>query len=108
METKNKKVHEPLFHIAKRAHISGGKAWLIRIGAVLAALIICAVVTMLLTGENPFSVYATMFEGAFGTERKIWKLLQNLAINWRDIRINYFPIVWHSPKPWHLENKTMK
>lgn len=80
METKNKKVHEPLFHIAKRAHISGGKAWLIRIGAVLAALIICAVVTMLLTGENPFSVYATMFEGAFGTERKIWKLLQNLAM----------------------------
>jgi simple sugar transport system permease protein len=80
METKNKKVHEPLFHIAKRAHISGGKAWLIRIGAVLAALIICAVVTMLLTGENPFSVYATMFEGAFGTERKIWKILQNLAM----------------------------
>ncbi len=80
MKTKNKKVHEPLFHIAKRAHISGGKAWLIRIGAVLAALIICAVVTMLLTGENPFSVYATMFEGAFGTERKIWKLLQNLAM----------------------------
>lgn len=80
METKNKKVHEPLFHIAKRAHISGGKAWLIRIGAVLAALIICAVVTMLLTGENPFSVYATMFEGAFGTERKIWKLLQNLSM----------------------------
>ena len=80
METKNKKVHEPLFHIAKRAHISGGKAWLIRIGAVLAALIICAVVTMLLTGENPFSVYAKMFEGAFGTERKIWKLLQNLAM----------------------------
>ena len=80
METKNKKVHEPLFHIAKRAHISGGKAWLIRIGAVLAALIICAVVTMLLTGQNPFSVYATMFEGAFGTERKIWKLLQNLAM----------------------------
>ncbi len=80
METKNKKVHEPLFHIAKRAHISGGKAWLIRIGAVLAALIICAVVTMLLTGQNPFSVYATMFEGAFGTGRKIWKLLQNLAM----------------------------
>ena len=80
METKNKKVHEPLFHIAKRAHISVGKAWLIRIGAVLAALIICAVVTMLLTGQNPFSVYATMFEGAFGTERKIWKLLQNLAM----------------------------
>lgn len=80
METKNKKIHEPLFHIAKRAHISGGKAWLIRIGAVLAALIICAVVTMLLTGENPFSVYATMFEGAFGTERKIWKLLQNLSM----------------------------
>ena len=35
---------------------------------------------MLLTGENPISVYKTMFEGAFGTERKIWKLLQSLAM----------------------------
>ncbi len=80
MDKKQKKVHEPLFHIAKRAHISGGKAWLIRILSVLAALIICAIVTMLLTGENPISVYATMFEGAFGTERKVWKLLQSLAM----------------------------
>ncbi len=80
MDKKQKKVHEPLFHIAKRAHISGGKAWLIRILSVLSALIICAIVTMLLTGENPISVYATMFEGAFGTERKVWKLLQSLAM----------------------------
>ncbi len=80
MDKKQKKVHEPLFHIAKRAHISGGKAWLIRILSVLGALIICAIVTMLLTGENPISVYATMFEGAFGTERKVWKLLQSLAM----------------------------
>lgn len=56
------------------------KSWLIRIGSIVAALIICAIVTMLLTGENPISVYGTMIEGAFGTQRKFWSLLQSLAM----------------------------
>ena len=77
---KSKTTHEPLFHVAKRDALSGKRSWLIRIGSIVAALIICAVVTMLLTGENPLSVYSTMVEGAFGSERKIWSLLQNLAM----------------------------
>lgn len=32
------------------------------------------------TGEDPIQVYAAMFEGAFGTSRRTWVLLQNLAI----------------------------
>ena len=43
-------------------------------------LIVCAVVTTALTGENPLGVYETMFAGAFGTERKAWILGQNVAI----------------------------
>lgn len=77
---KSKTTHEPLFHVAKRDALSGKRSWLIRIGSIVAALIVCAVVTMLLTGENPLSVYSTMVEGAFGSERKIWSLLQNLAM----------------------------
>ena len=76
----NKSVREPLFHVAKRGYVPKYKSWAIRLGSIVAALIVCAVVTMLLTGENPISVYKTMFEGAFGTERKIWKLLQSLAM----------------------------
>ena len=73
-------VHEPLFHMAKRANLVWWKAWLIRIIAVVAALVLSGVVTILFTGENPLGVYATMIEGAFGTSRRIWGLLQNLAM----------------------------
>ena len=44
------------------------------------ALIVCAVVTMLMTGENPVSIYATIFKGAFGSARKTWVTFQNLAV----------------------------
>ena len=52
----------------------------IRAAAIVLALIVCAVVTTALTGENPIGVYKTMFAGAFGTKRKAWILGQNLAI----------------------------
>ena len=76
----NKKKHEPKFHIAKRDALDWWKSWLIRICAVVAALIVCALVTVLLTGENPIGVYVKMFEGAFGTKRRIWSLIQNIAM----------------------------
>ncbi len=71
---------EPLFHIAKRSAVPFWKSWLIRIIAVLAALVVSGVVTILLTGQNPLEIYATMFEGAFGTERRTWGLFQSLAM----------------------------
>ncbi len=76
----DKKVHEPLFHIAKRDAMPWYIAWAIRLIAILLALIACALLTMLLTNENPISVYATMIDGAFGTSRRVWSLLQSLAI----------------------------
>ena len=72
--------HEPLFHIVKRSSMVWWKSWLIRIGSVAAALIVCAVITVLLTGKNPLGVYATMIDGSFGTPRRIWGLFQNIAI----------------------------
>ena len=75
-----KEVREPLFHIAKREALPFWLSWLIRIGAVVAALVASAAVTVLLTGENPIQVYATMIDGAVGTERRIWSLLQNTAM----------------------------
>ena len=76
----NEKVKEPFMHITKRADISRGKSWLIRIASILVALVFCAVIIVLLTGENPLSVYVTMFKGAVGTTRRIWSLLQNVAM----------------------------
>ena len=75
-----RKQHEPLIHIVKRPASPWWRAWLIRILAVFAALVFCGVVTLLLTGQNPIDVYRTMFEGSFGTPRRIWTLLQSTAV----------------------------
>lgn len=71
---------EPLFHIVKRDALPGYKSWIIRIASILLALVVCALLTMFLTHENPISVYVTMFKGAFGTSRRVWNLLQSLAM----------------------------
>lgn len=75
-----KSVREPLFHIAKRGAMPWWASWCIRIGSVLASLIVCGIVTLFLTGENPIGVYVTMFKGAVGTSRRVWALLQNTAM----------------------------
>ena len=80
MKEKTAKKREPLFHIVKRESIPFQNALLIRIIAVVSALLVCAVVTMVLTGENPIRVYATMIDGAFGSSRRVWNLLQSLAM----------------------------
>ena len=74
------KVKEPLFHIVKRDNISKKQEWIIRGAAIIAALIVCALITTILTGDNPIKVYGTIISGAFGSARKTWVTLQNLAI----------------------------
>ena len=76
----NKKAHEPLIHIVKRTALPQYRQWLIRVGAVVLALVVTGIITMLLTGENPISVYSTMIDGAFGSSRRVWKLLQSLSM----------------------------
>lgn len=80
MTNNNAKVHEPLFHIIKRSSMPKWQGWLIRILSVVAALVICGIVTVVLTGENPIQVYAKMVDGAIGTERRLWALAQNTAM----------------------------
>lgn len=57
-----------------------GKALGIRLLAILLALILCGIITTITTGINPLEVYVSMFQGAFGSSRKTWITLQNLAI----------------------------
>lgn len=78
MREKTKK--EPPFHIVKRDALPWYTAWGVRIGAILLAIIVCGLLTLFLTGENPFSVYGTMIKGIFGSERRIWNTLQSLAM----------------------------
>ena len=74
----NKK--EPLFHISKRGVLPWYAAWGIRACAIILALVVCALVTTLVTGEDPISVYVTIFNGSFGSPRRAWVLFQNIAI----------------------------
>ena len=76
----NNKQHTPLFHVSKRGALPWYGAWAIRGGAVILALLVSALVTNLLTGENPVNVFATIYKGSFGSARKMWVLGQNVAI----------------------------
>ena len=76
----NEKKKEPLFHIVKRSALPWYRALLIRIAAIILALILCAVITTITTGINPIQVYESIFAGAFGSVRKTWVTLQNISI----------------------------
>ena len=69
-----------LFHISKRDALPLPKALAIRVGIILLALVFCGLITTLLTGQNPLSVYATILDGAFGSSRRIGVTFRNTAV----------------------------
>ena len=71
---------QKLFHLSKRKELPWYAAWAIRGIAILLALVVCGFVTTAMTGENPIAIYKTMWEGAFGTNRRIWNTLQYLSL----------------------------
>ena len=79
------KHREPLLHMAKRDHMPGWKAWLIRIAAILVGFLVCGILSSLLTGVTVAESYQIMFKGVFGKllEGKttlLWRFLQQTAI----------------------------
>ena len=71
---------EPLIHITKRKEMDWKQAWIIRVISIVCALIVCALVTMVMTGQDPLSIFGAILEGAFGTERKLWILGKETAV----------------------------
>lgn len=80
MTSKEKSVKEPLFHIVKRDSIPWWKSWLIRTAAILIAFFVSGMLAFMVLKKNPFSVYASMFSGAFGTQRRCMMFLRDGAI----------------------------
>ncbi len=73
MSTSNANTHhEPLIRIAKRDGIPVWKNWLIRLISVVIALLLSGLFIFAVTKLNPIKVYVAMFEGALGTERRVW------------------------------------
>ena len=73
-------VKEPLFHVVKRDGSGIARNVLVRVAAIVLALIVSAVVIVLLTGMNPLDVYKALWDGAVGTSRRMWITLRDAAI----------------------------
>lgn len=77
---RTEKVHEPLFHIVKRDRMPIWQSLSIRFGAILLGMIFCGLLVYVILGVDPVELYKTMWDGVFGTERRIWKMLKDLAV----------------------------
>ena len=60
---------EPLAYISKRDNASLTYRIVVRAVAIVLALIVCGIVTKVLTGDNPLSIYQTIVHGAVGKGR---------------------------------------
>ena len=60
---------EPLAYISKRDNVSLTYRIAVRAIAIVLALIACGIVTKVLTGDNPISIYQTIVHGAVGKGR---------------------------------------
>ncbi len=75
-----KEVKEPLIRMMKRDSIPAGTAWLIRITAVILALIVCAFAIVAITKLDPFQVYAGIIDGAIGNSRRAWVTIRDILV----------------------------
>ena len=71
---------EPVFHMSKRETISLGKRIAIYIAAIVLALIVCAAVIVGLVHMNPLDVYKAIFDGALGSNRRIWITIRDMLV----------------------------
>ena len=68
------------FHLTKRDALPKGKAVLIRLCAVLCALVVCGLVIMAITGDNPVDVYAALVNGAVGSKNRLWNTIRAMML----------------------------
>lgn len=69
MINEKKHIREPLVYISKRDSVPLKYHIIVRAVAIIVALIVCGVVTKVLTGDNPISIYQTIVHGAIGQGR---------------------------------------
>ncbi len=69
MKDKLKHHREPLVYISKKDNVPFKTKFLVRFIAIILALVVCGIVTKVLTGDNPISIYKTIIHGAVGQGR---------------------------------------
>ncbi|MBO5773904.1 MAG: ABC transporter permease [Clostridia bacterium] len=80
MSNNIKAKREPLFHIVKREDLKIGYKILIYAVAILLSLFIGGVISSLASKGDPFTFFASLIDGCFGSPRKIWVFLQQMAL----------------------------
>ncbi len=70
----------PLIRLAKREDMPRWKGWLIRVLAILLALVVDGLIIFAIVRLNPVEVYKAMFEGAFGTTRRSWVTIREAVV----------------------------
>ena len=69
MPSEKRHSREPLAYISKRDNVPLSSRILVRAVAIVIALIVCGIVTKVLTSDDPLSIYKTIVHGAFGQGR---------------------------------------
>ena len=71
---------EPLLRIVKRVPLPKSKIVLIYAIAILVSLVLSAIICSLFSSKNSLAFFASVFDGAIGTKKRIWLLLQDTAL----------------------------
>lgn len=71
---------EPLLRLVKRDTLPAKMIVLIYAIAIVASLLLSAIICTLFSSENPLSFFVSLIDGAFGSSRRIWVLLQDAAL----------------------------
>ena len=76
----NEKKFELPFHVVKRSVIPLWKSMLFRVIAVVAAILLCSVLSIFMIKADPIKFITSMFDGAFGTTARLWAFAKDAAI----------------------------
>ena len=78
-KTEQREHREPLVRIARRDGVSAGRRIGVRAASIVLALILDAFFIVVVTGLNPFAVYAEIFKATFGTGLRFMWMLRDMA-----------------------------
>ena len=76
----NKSVHDPFCHLTKRVVENKKRSWLLRAVAFIISILVCSIVTVLVSKQSMGVYFHKFFHGVFGTSQLTWNLFHNTAI----------------------------
>lgn len=80
MKKNTNNLKEPFVRIVKRDNITISKVIIIYSVALIVGLLLSGVICTLFSSKNLIDFFESLFNGAFGSERKLWLLLQDTSL----------------------------